>query len=247
MLEGLVRHPTLATRVADQLERLIVSGKWPVGSRLTEKDLSAQLGVGRNTVREALVSLVRMGLCEARVGDGTYVRALSELEAAFIRRASRASLGEALEIRAVLEQAAAKLAAKRRSAEDVVRLRELIEMQRQAGEADDADGYAKADDALHRTIVASTGNELLTEIYQHLGGALKLSVSPELWNQAVAVEEVPLHQELVEAIAAQDADGAESAAARIISVLRKTLMPATAAIDGNEIGFKGPETRSIAG
>lgn len=226
-LEGLTRHPTLVTQVADHLEKLIVSGQWPVGTRLTEKDLTARLGVSRNTVREALRSLVRVGLCEARIGDGTYVRALSELETALIRRASRAQLSEALEVRTLLEQSAAKLAAERRDDATVVRLRELIGLQRRAGEAGDSAVYAKVDEELHQTIVAATGNQLLAEIYDHLGGALKLSVSPELWNRALAVEEVAVHEELVEAIAARAPSRAEEAATKIISVLMDVLVSAS--------------------
>ena len=230
-LESLARTPTLAMQVADQLEGLIISGHWPVGTRLTEKDLTAQLGVSRNTVREALRSLVRVGLCEARVGDGTYVRALSELEAALIRRAARARLSESVEVRALLEQSAAKLAAQRRSDASVEQMRDLLKVQRSAGEAGDTALYAKTDDDLHRAIVASAGNELLAEIYNHLGGALKLSVSPELWDQVAAVEEVPLHEELVEAIAAHDPMRAEGAATKIIDMLKDVLIPPGAEVD----------------
>src|ERR1700680_1990412 len=113
-LRSPVRAVTLSTQVARQLEDLITSGAWPVGTRIpAENDLVGQLGVSRNTVREALRSLAHSGMIEARAGDGTYVRALSELELPLVRRASRAKLDDAVEVRGLLEQQAARLAALR--------------------------------------------------------------------------------------------------------------------------------------
>jgi DNA-binding FadR family transcriptional regulator len=220
------RNATLSQQVAARLEGLITSGQWSVGTRIPpENDLVTQLGISRNTVREALRSLVHSGLLEARVGDGTYVRSFSELESALVRRARRASLKDAVEMRCLLEQSAAKLAALRRTDADVARMREIFERQRKVSLASDLAAYSEADDALHRTIVDCAGNELLTEIYEHLGGALKLSVSPDLWNQALAAEELPHHQALIEAIAAGDPTAAEGAALAIIRVLREALLP----------------------
>jgi DNA-binding FadR family transcriptional regulator len=225
-LRSPVRGETLSAQVARQLEDQITSGRWPVGTRIPgENELVAQLGVSRNTVREALRSLVHTGLLEARSGDGTYVRAFSELEVPLVRRASRASLNDALEVRGLLEQQAARLAALRRSEADVGRLRELLEAQRLAGLTGDLAEYARADADLHCAVVACAGNELLTEMYLHLGGALKLSVSPELWDRAIAVEQVDHHADLVEAIAAGDPAAAERAAADLIEGLRVVIAP----------------------
>lgn len=225
-LRSPVRGKTLSAQVARQIEDLITSGRWPVGTRIpAENELVAQLGVSRNTVREALRSLVHTGLLEARSGDGTYVRAFSELEVPLVRRASRASLTDALEVRGLLEQQAARLAALRRSEADVGRLRELLEAQRLAGLTGDLAAYARADADLHCAVVACAGNELLTEMYLHLGNALKLSVSPELWDRALAVDQVDHHADLVEAIAAGDPAAAERAASDLIEGLRVVIMP----------------------
>ena len=221
-----VRPSTLAAQVARQLEHLITSGEWPVGKRIpAESELVARLGLSRNTVREALRSLVHLGMLEARVGDGTYVSGLSELEAPMARRVRRGSLDEAIELRAVLERAAAGLAAQRRTSADAERLRELAVGLRSASQAGDRTAYADADSALHRAVVRSAGNELLSEVYEHLGGALKLSVAPELWDQALAVEELALHDSLVKAIVDRKPAAAESAATKLVEALRATVLP----------------------
>jgi DNA-binding FadR family transcriptional regulator len=191
--------------------------------------LVARLGLSRNTVREALRSLVHLGMLEAKVGDGTYVRAFSELEAPMVRRVHRARLDEALELRAVLEKAAAALAAQRRSAAEANALRQLALQLRTASEANDRATYAEVDSKLHSCIVRSAGNELLAEVYQHLGGALKLSMAPELWDQALAVEEVAHHEALVKAIVDKKPASAEAAASKIVEALREAVLPRASA------------------
>jgi DNA-binding FadR family transcriptional regulator len=224
-LQTPTRGIPLSAQVAEQVEGLITSGAWPVGTRIPpEAALVERLRVSRNTVREALRSLVHTGMLEARPGDGTYVRMPSELAAPLVRRARRARLADAVEVRSLLEQQAARLAALRRSGEDVRRLRGLLERQRRASEARDRAAYAEADAALHRAVVAASGNAFLTEIYEYLGGALKLSVSPELWDQMLADEEVRHHAALVDAIAAGNAAAAERAAQALVEALRDALL-----------------------
>ena len=220
------RASTLSVQVAHQLEQLITSGEWPVGTRIpAESELCSRLGVSRNTVREALRSLVHMGMLEALVGDGTYVRAFSELEAPLVRRARRASPAEAVELRSVLERAAAGLAARRRTARDSAQLRRCMLELRQAARTGDRSAYAQADLALHQAVVRCAGNALLTEVYEHLGGALKLSVRPELWDRTLAVDELPLHEQLVDAIVQGRPALAETRAAELIETLRAALLP----------------------
>ena len=64
----------LYRQIADQLRALIVRGEFAVGSRLpAERELAAQLGVSRPSVREALIALEVEGLVEVRVGSGVHV------------------------------------------------------------------------------------------------------------------------------------------------------------------------------
>jgi DNA-binding FadR family transcriptional regulator len=231
-LTATARPPTLAAQVARQLEARICAGDWPVGSRIpAEAELMKALGVSRNTLREGVRSLVHVGLLESRVGDGTYVRAFSELEAPLVRRAQRAGAVDAIEFRSVLERGAARLAAARRSSADIARLRQLLQRQREAGLADNREAYAQADSALHSAVLACSGNALLSEVYGHLGGALKLAVSPELWDRALALREINLHAALVEAIAAGDEAAAELAASRLIDALQGSLQQGHAGIE----------------
>lgn len=225
-LNSPTRSETLSVQVARQIEDLITSGAWPVGSRIpAEKDLVNQLLVSRNTVREALRSLVHTGMIEARVGDGTYVRAPSELAAPLAKRVRRSSLNDAIEVRAALEKQAAYLAAKRRTEEEVTRLKECFAVLQAAAAERDRASYTRADAELHRTIVAAARNELLREMYEHFGGALKPSYVPDLWDPVLASEEIEYHATLVDAISAADSGAAENAAGALIEILQNTLLP----------------------
>jgi DNA-binding FadR family transcriptional regulator len=128
-------------------------------------------------------------------------------------------------VRAGLERQAARLAAERRTDAEVARMRELLDAVRLAVVARDRAAYTSADADLHRTIVGCSRNELLVEIYQHLGGALKPSIVPDLWDQAIASDEVDYHVALVDAIEAADATGAEMAANNLIEFLKAALLP----------------------
>jgi DNA-binding FadR family transcriptional regulator len=221
-MEGLQqprRASTLATQVADQLREQLASGRWPVGTRIPgEQELAESLGVSRNTIREALRALVHLGLLEARVGDGTYVRVTSELEAVLIRRTATTPPADVLELRAVLEEHAAGLAAERRSESDRVRLRELLAAARESNHSGSMREVAAADGAFHLAVVRAAGNELLVELYQHLGSALSGLLAALPWDGDVAVEHDHWHGALVDAIDAGDAVAARYAASMLVRV-----------------------------
>lgn len=68
-------------RVADAITRGILRRHYVVGQRLIESDLTAQLGVSRSTVREALKILAASGVVETVPHRGALVRALSLADA----------------------------------------------------------------------------------------------------------------------------------------------------------------------
>src|SRR5659263_273312 len=107
----------------ERLRLQITSGLWPVGGRIpTEPELTAFLGVGRNTVREAVQALVHAGLLARRQGSGTYVLSTSELTVTMGRQIADAHQRDVVEVRRSLEVEAARLAAHRRTATDVAAL-----------------------------------------------------------------------------------------------------------------------------
>ena len=66
--------------IAEELAQSILNGQMAIGEKLPpQRDLAHRLGVTTGTVSRAYASLERQGLATARVGDGTYVRALEKI------------------------------------------------------------------------------------------------------------------------------------------------------------------------
>src|SRR6187431_3731034 len=102
-LGPVLRGATLSGQVIARLRQQITSGAWPVGSRIpTEPELVEQLGVARNTVREAVRALAHNGLLDIRQGSGTYVVATSELAGVMQRRFAAADPHHVTELRGTL-------------------------------------------------------------------------------------------------------------------------------------------------
>ncbi|MGW1626656.1 FadR/GntR family transcriptional regulator, partial [Streptomyces sp. NPDC002172] len=116
---------TVTQRAIERIKAMIAEGRLEPGQRLpTERDLAAQLGMSRSSMREAIRALTVLGVLEARHGSGIYV---TQLEAgdlletfgvvADLSRGPR--LVELLEVRRVLESTATALAAARITADQL--------------------------------------------------------------------------------------------------------------------------------
>ncbi|HEK0910358.1 TPA: FadR family transcriptional regulator, partial [Pseudomonas putida] len=94
---------SLVEQAVDQLRERIAQGAWAVGQRLpTEPELALELGISRNTVREAMRVLAFSGLVEVRQGDGSYLRTAQDpLQA--VQAISRCTVEQARETRCILE------------------------------------------------------------------------------------------------------------------------------------------------
>lgn len=211
------RRAGLVDQVIDQLREAVTAGEWPIGHRIpTEPELSAQLGVGRNTVREAVRALAHTGILEVRQGDGTYVRATSEVSGA-IRRLCGTELREVLHVRRLLEVEGARLAATARTEEDLAELRVLLHRRDTDWEQGQVDDFARSDAEFHQLVVRCGHNGLLLELYRGLMEAITASVASTSDNPEHA-EEIR-HRELVNAIEARDADRAAAEAAGFLDEL----------------------------
>ena len=212
-LSPVSRGTTLSDRVIARLRQQITSGAWPVGSRIpTEPELVAQLGVARNTVREAVRALAHNGLLDIRQGSGTWVIATSELAGVMQRRFAAAAPGHVTELRGTLEAAAAGFAARRRTPEDLLRLDDLLAQREQAWATGDRDAFVDADSAFHLAVVAASHNEVLIELYADLGQVIRDSLRDH-FGPRLSPEEYLDHARLLAAIRAEDPATATTEAA----------------------------------
>lgn len=198
----------------EKIKEMIVSGALRPGQRLPkEADLATDLGLSRNSLREAVKALSLMNILDVRQGDGTYVTSLESpllLEAlSFIVDFHRDDqVLEFLAVRRILEPAATALAAHRMGAEEVAALRELLAS---AGPADGIDKLIAADLEFHRRITATTGNRVLCSLLDSLSTpTMRARVWRGLTEPAAMERTLAEHGAILDAIEARDPEAARS-------------------------------------
>ncbi|WP_093666427.1 FadR/GntR family transcriptional regulator [Sphingomonas gellani] len=220
----------LADRAYAGIVQLINDDQLATGDRLpSESGLAEMFGMSRTVVREALVRLASDGITEARRGAGSYVkRRPSARLGAHMPMADLSATMGTYEVRFVLEAEAARLAATRRSADQLAAIEHSLSALRLAllssAPAHDEDWR------LHREIVLATANSAFVSLFDHLqaevlrimraGVDISRSRPPEVIDAMMGE-----HETIVEAIRAQDADGAALAMRWHLSQGRKRLMP----------------------
>lgn len=169
---GPVRPSPLVEQAAERLREQITDGHWPVGTRLPgETTLAKELGVGRSTVREALRALAGAGLVQPRQGAGVFVLATDAAED-WPTRLRRAAVTDVYEVRMGIEVQAARLAARRRTPEDVTAMERALEGRRAASTADDVT-FVDADIALHAAVVTAAHNPVLADLFHEFVPVLR--------------------------------------------------------------------------
>jgi len=170
-------------RIADELRRLIVSGRLSEGESLgREPELVRRFGVSRPSLREALRILEAEGLISVVRGmlGGVVVHAphtrMTARTAALVLQARNVPLADVQEARTLIEPTAVRVLAESRSRRAAAReLRRLIDEQAKAIEEPDAFGRANA--RFHERLVALAGNRTLSIVAEMLNEILARAVT----------------------------------------------------------------------
>ncbi|ART70177.1 GntR family transcriptional regulator [Mycobacterium dioxanotrophicus] len=221
MISQVQRHP-LAAQTAQLLLTRIRNGEWPLGHRLPgETTLAAQLGVGRSTLREAIRELAGKGVLESRQGAGVFVRALDAAEDwdTVLRSANIASV---IEARIAIEAEGAALAAARRTPADVRTIRRTLAARGVPGQS--VPEHVDADMAFHRAVITAAHNDVLTQLFDAFLPRLRLAMIDMLKIRPIASEpcDHDLHQQLADAIVAQDPAAAAASSRTHLSALKES-------------------------
>ncbi|MEU3225983.1 FCD domain-containing protein [Streptomyces sp. NPDC006976] len=213
---GPLRPSPLVEQATSHLRARITEGHWPVGTKLPgETTLARELGVGRSTVREAVRTLATLGLLRSRQGAGVFVVADHAVEDWPVRL-RRASVADVYEVRMLIEVQAARLAARRRTDEDLAALDAALTARLAAGAGTDDARFVDADIAVHRAVVAAAHNPVLSDLFAEFVPALRQGLI-DLVELLGLRREDPRHghaghRALVAAVVAGDADSAARAA-----------------------------------
>ena len=119
---------SLPKQISIQIEKAIKDGIFKVGEKIpSEPELVKSFEVSRNTIREAIQSLIQAGVLESRQGNGTYVLTNDRFEANILTRLSSSKISEVHEVRISLEKEIVKLAALRRTQEDLINIKKALD------------------------------------------------------------------------------------------------------------------------
>lgn len=213
-LENRTRNVAVLDALAEMVERAGLK----IGDRLPpEVSLAASLGVGRSTIREALNRWEGLGIIRRRRGDGTYLAARVQTSRGLVPTMVRLE-GEALlrllEIRRTLENDVvrkATLHATPKQRQEIVRLCDAL-----LGEVDAGRPWRKADHAFHGAIYDASGNPMYGQILTNLDHALERGNLSPFNRDAFGLDSFPIHRDLADAIAVEDANLAVAAINRIL-------------------------------
>ncbi|MCW6529134.1 MULTISPECIES: FCD domain-containing protein [Sphingomonas] len=204
--------------VAHYLGTAIVSGRIAPGETLTGEVANAEaLSVSRSAYREAVQVLTAKGLLESRPRAGTRVLPRSRwnildptlLAWAFSGEPDINFVRDLFELRAIVEPAAARLAAARRSKEDLKAMKDALGAMRRHTLATEAGRIADRD--FHEAILAATQNSALTALTASIGAAVNWTTQFKQRMRALPRDPLPGHVRVYDAIAAADADAAAAA------------------------------------
>lgn len=226
-LLGSLPQASNVTQAARRFLEYFTSGDIEPGTRLpSERTLAQSLGIGRSAVREALAALEIMGIVDVRPGSGTYLRGFDSellpqtLSWGFMVGAPRTK--ELIEVRRVLENEAARLAAERIDEAGLARLESYL-----AGMRDnlhDLRAYVEADLHFHLEIATAAGNGVLLQLLQSIRALLRVWVDRALNDEDQARLVLKEHTAVFEAIRGGDGDRAAAVMAEHMKTAGKRLI-----------------------
>lgn len=203
----------LYEEVAGKLQEEIRTGTYQPGDRLpSERILAQEYGVSRSVIREAFRSLEQMGCVEARTGGGTYVKA-PEISSMVDSMSMLISLDESfamelVEARLVVETEIARLAAERRTEEQIVMMHKTLdEMRREVY----AGGKGiEQDSKFHGQLAEAAGNRVLQMMSSSCAEVLNRSMEVTQAIEGVPKLALIAHEEILHQVEKQDGRKAEA-------------------------------------
>ena len=219
-----VPRKALSREVLGSIRRYIVSRKLQPGDRLpTERDLAADLGVSRNTVREALTTLEALGALDRHPGRGAVLQPidlslLAEISQ-FLMVRSAADINDLFVARRVLEISLLPLVAENANEEQFQRM----EMANRLMEAEiEADGIAvDGDVAFHRALLAAANNKFLAQFGDLIQEFFRDRRTRLLVDANVARNAVEEHRQMIHHLRARDVAAAQAVMERHLDRYRE--------------------------
>ncbi len=229
-----IKVSKISESIAAQLELLILEGGLEPGEKLpSERELADEMEVSRPSLREAIVVLETRGLLVSQRGGGTYVQSLvspSMVDPLINLIGDREDAKfDVLEMRSVLEVAAAGFAADRRTNADLALIqKKFLKLEDvYAAHEFDHESEATADMAFHLALGEASHNMALMHIMRSMIELVRADISFNIESVRRREEDHAAlreqHQTIYEAVVAGEADAARIATKRHLDFVAKTL------------------------
>jgi GntR family transcriptional repressor for pyruvate dehydrogenase complex len=199
-----------------RIRQMILTGELAPGEKLPpESELAAKLGLSRTSLREAVRALTLLGVIDTRQGDASYITNLGpELLLGALGLAMdlqrEDSMADLVGVRRILEPAAAAMAARRITDDELQRLHMLVRQQLGAQQVQE---HVELDWEFHHSIARASGNELLVAL---LDGLTAPTMRMRIWRGLTvpgALERTfTEHNAIIAALESHDAELAHAAA-----------------------------------
>ena len=198
------------------VRKRVADGTWPAGYRLpAERDLVAQFGIARNTLRKVMDQLESEGVITRHVGRGTFIaEAPSPAQNAaesLLLRIHGASPAEVMELRLLIEPQFVELAAIRATGRDLQQIAHCLE---QSEKVTSVLEFEHWDGMLHQAILSAAHNNLLTDLYDAINGVRKQPEWESLKQRSLTPERLARykaqHRAIVDALRQRDAEAASA-------------------------------------
>lgn len=210
-----IEPQSLRARAYEAIKDRIITLQYRPGEYLNEALVSAQLGIGRTPVHQALDRLMHEGMVEVMPRKGVVVKPVS--------------LDDVLELvdaRLVNEPFCARLAAERVTSEDLTAMTDVLDRSAEAAQRSDLRALMKLDREFHACISAAARNRILADFVRTLHDRSMRIWFITLSDHAHSTEVRTQHHGIYEAIAAHDGDLADERSRAHIEAFRKRLMAA---------------------
>jgi GntR family transcriptional regulator, transcriptional repressor for pyruvate dehydrogenase complex len=227
-----VSRATLPQEIVKALTDLIMKRVWKPGDLIpSEKELAIRFQVGRSTIREAVKSLVVLGVLEARAGEGSFVREpTSELLSGGFRWGlllSEGNLDDFVDVRVLIEVECARRAAANRTDDLVSQLDATIEDMR--SEPMDHGAFMDSDTRFHLGIAHAARNPIFETVGSTIQSIVRIWYPKTYYIPETKGRTIAEHRAIADGVASGDVDAAgEAMRAHLVAAGRRlrTLLPA---------------------
>ena len=207
-----MENKTLGYRVADELMRLIRERGYVSGEKLpNEYDLSTQLGVSRNTIREAMRALASRNILDIRQGAGTFIskkKGVADDPLGFsLMEDPRKLVEDLIQIRCIIEPQIAALAAQNATPQDIAILGGLCdEVETLIGKRED---FTQKDKDFHSQLATCSRNMVMSNLIPVICEGI--SVFSSMVVEQEFDQTVKSHREIFESVRERRATDAHQA------------------------------------